>query len=91
MWYFNWNLWYKNRCFTLIYCKGFPKEPAAHIALKAAREWLEEYHDRVDRVIFCMFTDDEEDVYETLLPTVSFFKVIFGLFFKSIFQERRTM
>jgi ADP-heptose:LPS heptosyltransferase len=53
----------------LIFFLGFPKEAAAQIALGTIREWLEENHDRVDRIIFCMFADDEEEIYQELLPS----------------------
>lgn len=47
---------------------GYPKEPAAHVALNSVRQWLLQNHSIVDRIIFCMFADDEEEVYEELLP-----------------------
>jgi hypothetical protein len=50
---------------------GYPKEKAAHVALSTVREWLESNHHKVDRVIFCMFADDEDEVYNELMPRVN--------------------
>ncbi|CAG8576744.1 8080_t:CDS:10, partial [Paraglomus occultum] len=49
---------------------GFPRDAAAHVALKTLREWMESDSnaDLVDRIIFCVFDDDNLYVYRYLLP-----------------------
>ena len=49
---------------------GFPMVPAAKIALGTVRRWLEApgVLDRVDRVVFCTFTDLEMTAYTALWP-----------------------
>lgn len=49
---------------------GFPMVPAAKIALGTVRRWLEapDVLDRVDRVVFCTFTDLEMTAYTALWP-----------------------
>lgn len=48
---------------------GYPLEPAAHIATYEVRKHLEEHADKVDRVIFCLFTDADQDIYEGVMQT----------------------
>lgn len=45
---------------------GFPREQAAQIALKTVREWLTEHPQRLDRIVFNVFTDQDESIYRTL-------------------------
>lgn len=50
---------------------GYPNEEAANVALKAAREWLDnndEYKRDVKRIIFCLFLDVDIKIYHKLLP-----------------------
>uniref|UniRef100_A0A8C4N468 Mono-ADP ribosylhydrolase 1 n=1 Tax=Eptatretus burgeri TaxID=7764 RepID=A0A8C4N468_EPTBU len=47
---------------------GFPNEPAAEIALHSVRTWLEKHHEKVDRIIFCLFLPVDEKIYKDLLP-----------------------
>ncbi|GBB93338.1 hypothetical protein RclHR1_02150025 [Rhizophagus clarus] len=50
---------------------GYPRGKAGHVALDTIRKWLEkssDYLDKLDRIIFCVFEDENKDVYETLLP-----------------------
>ncbi|XP_078466107.1 uncharacterized protein LOC144729607 isoform X3 [Lampetra planeri] len=47
---------------------GFPNEPAARIALETTRNWLEKYHSKVDRIIFCLFLPIDVELYDTLMP-----------------------
>ncbi|PKY25387.1 macro domain-like protein [Rhizophagus irregularis] len=50
---------------------GYPRGKAGQLALDTIRKWLEEnseYFDKLDRIIFCVFEDENKDVYETLLP-----------------------
>jgi O-acetyl-ADP-ribose deacetylase (regulator of RNase III) len=48
---------------------GYPSRPAAHIALRAVREFLEAPANRarVDRVVFVAFLQKDVDIYERLL------------------------
>lgn len=46
---------------------NFPKEEAARIAIKAVRDFLIEDFDSFDRVIFCVFTDENEKIYREIL------------------------
>jgi O-acetyl-ADP-ribose deacetylase (regulator of RNase III) len=49
---------------------GYPRYKAGHIALDTIRKWLEKQPDldKLDRIIFCVFEDENKDVYETLFP-----------------------
>ncbi|XP_017318954.1 ADP-ribose glycohydrolase MACROD2 isoform X2 [Ictalurus punctatus] len=42
---------------------GFPNEPAADIALNTVRDWLEENRDKIDRIIFCVFLENDYGIY----------------------------
>ncbi|XP_060781464.1 ADP-ribose glycohydrolase MACROD2 [Neoarius graeffei] len=42
---------------------GFPNEPAADIALKSVRDWLKENKDKIDRIIFCVFLENDYGIY----------------------------
>jgi hypothetical protein len=46
---------------------GYPPQNAAVVALKAVRQFLAKHHNEVDRVIFCLFLDNDVDIYEKLL------------------------
>lgn len=48
---------------------GYPNEPAAHIAAYEVRRHLEEHADEVDKVIFCLFLDQDEIIYQGLLQS----------------------
>ncbi|CAG8598746.1 1522_t:CDS:10, partial [Paraglomus brasilianum] len=49
---------------------GFPRETAAHVALDTLRKWMEtdSNADLVDRIIFCVFDEDNMLVYRYYLP-----------------------
>lgn len=49
---------------------GFPPLKAAHIALKTVRAWLEEPEnaDKVDKIIFVVYSETAHKVYEALFP-----------------------
>ncbi|ESK90842.1 macro domain-containing protein [Moniliophthora roreri MCA 2997] len=48
---------------------GYPITDATHIALRQVREFYEtEEGDKLDRVIFVVFSDKDKDVYENLIP-----------------------
>lgn len=45
----------------------FPNKRAAEIAVKTVREWLTEHPDKMERVIFNVFKDEDKTIYEKLL------------------------
>ncbi|XP_077387509.1 ADP-ribose glycohydrolase MACROD1 isoform X2 [Festucalex cinctus] len=47
---------------------GYPPEQAVHEALATVREYLEEHHDKLDRVIFCVFLPKDQQLYLQNLP-----------------------
>ncbi|XP_066933474.1 ADP-ribose glycohydrolase MACROD2-like isoform X1 [Clytia hemisphaerica] len=46
---------------------GFPIEEATNIALKTTRDWLEDHHEEVERIIFCVFNEDTKKIYAKLM------------------------
>ncbi|EGG16105.1 hypothetical protein DFA_09777 [Cavenderia fasciculata] len=46
---------------------GFPNKEAASIVLDTIRSWLETNHSKVDRLIFCVFTNEDYVIYGKLL------------------------
>nr|QSG73582.1 ADP-ribose glycohydrolase MACROD2 [Alvinella pompejana] len=48
---------------------GFPGERAADIALTTVKDFLQKHKDKVDRIIFCLFTRDDVNIYESKMPT----------------------
>ncbi|XP_057707185.1 ADP-ribose glycohydrolase MACROD1 isoform X1 [Corythoichthys intestinalis] len=47
---------------------GYPPEQAVHEALATVREFLEEHHDKFDRVIFCVFLPNDLELYLQNIP-----------------------
>ncbi|XP_062380478.1 ADP-ribose glycohydrolase MACROD1 isoform X2 [Sardina pilchardus] len=47
---------------------GYPPEDAVEVALATVREYLDEHHEQLDRVIFCVFLKTDEDLYQRNLP-----------------------
>ncbi|KAG0331280.1 O-acetyl-ADP-ribose deacetylase macrod1 [Podila horticola] len=50
---------------------GFDNEKAAKVALKTVREWLdanEDFGEKMDRIIFCLFMPKDIEIYLRLLP-----------------------
>lgn len=47
---------------------GYPSEQAVHEALKTVRDYLDAHHDKLDRVIFCVFLPKDQKLYEENLP-----------------------
>ncbi|XP_027021704.1 ADP-ribose glycohydrolase MACROD2 isoform X2 [Tachysurus fulvidraco] len=43
---------------------GFPNEPAADIALNTVRDWLKENKDKIDRIVFCVFLENDYGIYD---------------------------
>lgn len=48
---------------------GYPQLPAAHVASYTVRKHLENHSDKVDRVIFCLFTPEDKEIYEGVLQS----------------------
>lgn len=47
---------------------GYPPEQAVHEALATVRDFLDEHHEKLDRVIFCVFLPTDKDLYLNNLP-----------------------
>lgn len=47
---------------------GYPPEQAVHEALATVRDFLDEHHEKLDRVIFCVFLPTDRDLYLHNLP-----------------------
>ncbi|XP_034400162.1 ADP-ribose glycohydrolase MACROD1 [Cyclopterus lumpus] len=47
---------------------GYPPEQAVREALATVREYLDEHHDKLDRVIFCVFLPTDKELYLQTLP-----------------------
>ncbi|KAL2077396.1 hypothetical protein ACEWY4_026900 [Coilia grayii] len=47
---------------------GYPPEEAVEMALATVREYLDEHHEQLDRVIFCVFLGSDDDLYRRALP-----------------------
>ncbi|MFM9588114.1 protein-ADP-ribose hydrolase [Streptomyces scabiei] len=58
---------------TLAFCAvstgvfGYPKEEAASVALRTVEEWIAAHPNRFDRVVFTVFTADDERAYRHAL------------------------
>ncbi|KAL8533689.1 hypothetical protein ACS0TY_009909 [Phlomoides rotata] len=48
--------------------KCYPREPAAHVAIRTVRRFLEKQKDKVRTVIFCTTTSSDTEIYKRLLP-----------------------
>uniref|UniRef100_A0A3Q3IWW5 Macro domain-containing protein n=1 Tax=Monopterus albus TaxID=43700 RepID=A0A3Q3IWW5_MONAL len=49
---------------------GFPNEPAAEIALKTVKSWIEENPDTITRVIFCVFLETDFAIYKKKMSAI---------------------
>ncbi|XP_068183422.1 ADP-ribose glycohydrolase MACROD2 isoform X2 [Antennarius striatus] len=49
---------------------GFPNEPAAEIALKTVKSWIEQNPDKMTRVIFCVFLETDFAIYKTKMSVI---------------------
>lgn len=47
---------------------GYPPDQAVEVALATVREFLEDHHAQMDRVIFCVFLKSDEELYKKNLP-----------------------
>lgn len=48
---------------------GYPLVPAAHVAIYEVRKHLEKNNDSVDRVIFCLFSEEDVLTYQGVLQS----------------------
>ncbi|XP_017787267.1 PREDICTED: macro domain-containing protein CT2219-like [Nicrophorus vespilloides] len=48
---------------------GYPLKPAAHVAVMAVRKHLEENFAQIERVIFCLFSETDEEIYQGILQS----------------------
>ncbi|XP_077223702.1 appr-1-p processing enzyme family protein [Tasmannia lanceolata] len=48
--------------------KNYPREPAAHVAIRTVRRFLEKQKDKIDAVVFCTTTSSDTEIYKRLLP-----------------------
>jgi len=51
---------------------GYPNTGACNVALRTVRQWLEEEenHKKIDRIVFCLFLQKDQDIYKKMLPHV---------------------
>ncbi|XP_063046882.1 ADP-ribose glycohydrolase MACROD1 isoform X2 [Engraulis encrasicolus] len=47
---------------------GYPPKEAVDVALDTVRKFLEQYHDKLDRVIFCVFLETDKELYRLNIP-----------------------
>ncbi|XP_072277570.1 ADP-ribose glycohydrolase MACROD1 isoform X2 [Pyxicephalus adspersus] len=47
---------------------GYPSDEAADVALETIRSYLDEHKDKFDRIIICVFTAKDEEIYLNKLP-----------------------
>ncbi|XP_006817608.2 ADP-ribose glycohydrolase MACROD1-like [Saccoglossus kowalevskii] len=47
---------------------GYPNDKAGSVVLATVRNWLDVHGDSVDRIIFCLFLQEDVRIYESLLP-----------------------
>ncbi|OVA12136.1 CRAL-TRIO domain [Macleaya cordata] len=48
--------------------KNYPREPAAHVAIRTVRRFLEKQKDKIVAVVFCTTTSSDTEIYKRLLP-----------------------
>ncbi|KAH1064216.1 hypothetical protein J1N35_029203 [Gossypium stocksii] len=48
--------------------KNYPREPAAHVAIRTVRRLLEKQKDEITAVVFCTGTSSDTEIYKRLLP-----------------------
>jgi len=47
---------------------GYPQKRAALLAINTVRSFLEQHGESIDRIIFCVFLEEDLEIYQTLLP-----------------------
>ncbi|XP_044491295.1 protein GDAP2 homolog [Mangifera indica] len=48
--------------------KNYPREPAAHVAIRTVRRFLEKQEDKITAVVFCTTASSDTEIYKRLLP-----------------------
>ncbi|XP_019456717.1 PREDICTED: protein GDAP2 homolog isoform X2 [Lupinus angustifolius] len=48
--------------------KNYPREPAAHVAMRTVRRFLEKQKDNMTAVVFCTTNTTDTEIYKRLLP-----------------------
>ncbi|KAL8218729.1 hypothetical protein R6Q57_022125 [Mikania cordata] len=48
--------------------KNYPREPAAHVAIRTVRRFLEKQKDKITGIVFCLTTASDTEIYKRLLP-----------------------
>ncbi|KMT09013.1 hypothetical protein BVRB_6g137190 [Beta vulgaris subsp. vulgaris] len=48
--------------------KNYPREPAAHVAIRTVRRFLEKQKDKITAIVFCTTTSMDTEIYKRLLP-----------------------
>jgi O-acetyl-ADP-ribose deacetylase (regulator of RNase III) len=48
--------------------KNYPREPAAHVAIRTVRRFLEKQKDKIKAVVFCTSSANDTEIYKRLLP-----------------------
>ncbi|XP_075506951.1 uncharacterized protein LOC142543524 isoform X1 [Primulina tabacum] len=48
--------------------KSYPREPAAHVAIRTVRRFIEKQKDKIHAVVFCTTTASDTEIYKRLLP-----------------------
>ncbi|GMI99871.1 hypothetical protein like AT1G69340 [Hibiscus trionum] len=48
--------------------KNYPREPAAHVAIRTVRRLLEKQNDNITAVVFCTSMSSDTEIYKRLLP-----------------------
>ncbi|XP_074309665.1 uncharacterized protein LOC141644115 [Silene latifolia] len=48
--------------------KNYPREPAAHVAIRTVRRFLEKQKDNITAIVFCTSTTMDTEIYKRLLP-----------------------
>ncbi|CAL0315215.1 unnamed protein product [Lupinus luteus] len=48
--------------------KNYPREPAAHVAMRTVRRFLEKQKDNITAVVFCTTNTTDTEIYKRLLP-----------------------
>ncbi|KAJ6833065.1 protein GDAP2-like protein [Iris pallida] len=49
--------------------KNYPREPAAHVAIRTVRRFLEKQKDKISAVVFCTTTSSDTEIYKRFLFT----------------------
>ncbi|ONL93712.1 Appr-1-p processing enzyme family protein [Zea mays] len=48
--------------------KNYPREPAAHVAIRTVRRFLEKQKDKITAIVFCTISSSDTEIYKRLLP-----------------------